>query len=82
VWWAVTLLPAATGGRGRVAAVTGAAGMTTALLLSNLVTKQPYRRRRRPSEWVPPDALRDRPESSSFTSGRTAAAFAFAGVVS
>ncbi|WP_055715160.1 phosphatase PAP2 family protein [Streptomyces torulosus] len=81
VWWAVTALLAATGGRGRVAAVTGVAGMTTALLLSNLVTKQLYRRRRPPSEWVPPDALRDRPESSSFPSGHTAAAFAFARAV-
>ncbi|MDG5805998.1 hypothetical protein P9869_25725 [Streptomyces ossamyceticus] len=58
--------------------MTGVAGRTTALLLSNPVTKQLYRRRRPPSEWVPPDALRDRPESSSFPSVPTAFAFASA----
>ncbi|MFI7499219.1 phosphatase PAP2 family protein [Streptomyces sp. NPDC049687] len=82
VWWAAAaLMAAADRSRGRTAAVAGIAAMTTAEVLSNAVAKQLYRRRRPPPEWVPEDDLRDRPDSSSFPSGHTAAAFAFAGAV-
>ena len=82
VWWAAAAAMTAVGGwRGRTAAVTGIAAMATAELLSNAVAKQLCRRRRPPTEWVPPEHLRDRPDSSSFPSGHTAAAFAFTGAV-
>jgi undecaprenyl-diphosphatase len=55
--------------------------MAVAQVLSNAVAKQLYRRRRPPQEWVPAEDLQDRPDSSSFPSGHTAAAFAFAGAV-
>ncbi|WP_246101529.1 phosphatase PAP2 family protein [Streptomyces cyaneus] len=55
--------------------------MATAQGLSNAVVKPLYRRRRPPQEWVPPEELQERPDSSSFPSGHTAAAFAFAGAV-
>jgi undecaprenyl-diphosphatase len=57
------------------------AAMATAQLLSNAVAKQLYQRRRPPAEWVPAEELKDRPDSSSFPSGHTAAAFAFVGAV-
>ncbi|MFE5816211.1 phosphatase PAP2 family protein [Streptomyces sp. NPDC056479] len=69
---------AASGLRGRTAAAAGVAAMATAEVLSNCVAKRLYRRRRPPPEWVPPDDLRDRPDSSSFPSGHAAAAFGFA----
>jgi membrane-associated phospholipid phosphatase len=73
---------AALGGwRGRAAAAVGVAAMAMAQVLSNGVAKQLCRRRRPPREWVPPEELQDRPDSSSFPSGHTAAAFAFAGAV-
>ncbi|MGX1560955.1 phosphatase PAP2 family protein [Streptomyces sp. NPDC055506] len=67
--------------RGRTAAAAGLAAMTMAQLLSNAVVKQMYRRRRPPEEWVPEEELEERPDSSSFPSGHTAAAFAFTGAV-
>ncbi|GCB47946.1 phosphatase PAP2 family protein [Streptomyces sp. NL15-2K] len=82
LWWASAGVLAAFGGwRGRTAAAAGVTAMATAQVLSNAVAKQLYRRRRPPQEWVPPRELRDRPDSSSFPSGHTAAAFAFAGAV-
>ncbi|WP_107086955.1 phosphatase PAP2 family protein [Streptomyces viridochromogenes] len=82
VWWAAALGMAAYGGwRGRTAAAAGVAAMTTAELFSNGVAKQLYQRRRPPPEWVPPEDLQDRPDSSSFPSGHTAAAVAFTGAV-
>ncbi|MFE5488910.1 phosphatase PAP2 family protein [Streptomyces virginiae] len=51
--------------------------MAVAELLSNGVAKQLVERRRPPKEWVPHDDVEDRPDSSSFPSGRTAAAVAF-----
>ncbi|GAB2864342.1 hypothetical protein GCM10027074_34570 [Streptomyces deserti] len=82
LWWAAAGVMAAAGGwRGRTAAAAGVGAMTTAQVLSNAVAKQLYRRRRPPREWVPPEVLRERPDSSSFPSGHTAAAFAFAGAV-
>lgn len=82
LWWAAAAVMAATGRwRGRTAAAAGVTAMVTAQVLSNAVAKQLYRRRRPPQEWVPPQELRDRPDTSSFPSGHTAAAFAFAGAV-
>ncbi|WP_225877078.1 phosphatase PAP2 family protein, partial [Streptomyces resistomycificus] len=82
VWWVAACAMAALGGwRGRVAAGAGVAAMATAEVVSNGVVKQLCRRRRPPQEWVPPEDLEDRPDSSSFPSGHTAAAFAFAGAV-
>ncbi|MFE5620989.1 phosphatase PAP2 family protein [Streptomyces virginiae] len=51
--------------------------MAVAELLSNGVVKQLVERRRPPKEWVPHDDVEDRPDSSSFPSGHTAAAVAF-----
>ncbi|AZQ39302.1 phosphatase PAP2 family protein [Streptomyces cyaneochromogenes] len=79
LWWAAAGAMAAVGGwRGRTAAAAGVAAMATAEVLSGCVAKRLYRRRRPPPEWVPPGDLRDRPDSSSFPSGHTAAAFGFA----
>ncbi|MCL8017704.1 phosphatase PAP2 family protein [Streptomyces sp. AS02] len=79
LWWAAAGAMAAVGGwRGRTAAAVGVAAMATAEALVGCVAKRLYRRRRPPPEWVPPDDLRDRPDSSSFPSGHTAAAFGFA----
>lgn len=55
--------------------------MTTAQVLSNAIANQLYRRRRPPREFVPPEGLRELPDRSSFPSGYTAAAIAFAGAV-
>ncbi|WP_260860304.1 phosphatase PAP2 family protein [Streptomyces cupreus] len=71
LWWAAAAAMAAT----------PAAAMTTVQVLSNSVAKPLYRRRGPPSEWVPQEELDDRPDSSSFPSGHTAAAFGFAGAV-
>ncbi|MDO0932900.1 phosphatase PAP2 family protein [Streptomyces sp. DG2A-72] len=82
LWWATAAAMVAFGGwRGRAAAAAGVAAMATAQVLSNAVVKPLYRRRRPPQEWVPPEELQERPDSSSFPSGHTAAAFAFAGAV-
>ncbi|MGI5379925.1 phosphatase PAP2 family protein [Streptomyces sp. CA-251387] len=82
LWWAAAAAMVAFGGwRGRAAAAAGVAAMATAQVLSNAVAKPLYRRRRPPPEWVPEEELQERPDSSSFPSGHTAAAFAFAGAV-
>ncbi|MFD7628344.1 phosphatase PAP2 family protein [Streptomyces sp. NPDC059851] len=82
VWWAAAAVMAAWGGwRGRKAAAAGVAGMAVAELLSNGVGKQLVERRRPPKEWIPHHGDEDRPDSSSFPSGHTAAAVAFTGAV-
>lgn len=82
LWWAAAGVMAAAGGwRGRTAAAAGVTSMVSAQVLSNAVAKKLYSRRRPPPEWVPAEELQDRPDSSSFPSGHTAAAFAFAGGV-
>jgi undecaprenyl-diphosphatase len=82
LWWATAAAMAALGGwRGRTAAAAGVVAMTTSQVLSNAVAKRLYRRRRPPREWVPPEELKERPDSSSFPSGHAAAAAAFAGAV-
>ncbi|MFD9271638.1 phosphatase PAP2 family protein [Streptomyces goshikiensis] len=78
LWWAAAVIMAAGGGwRGCKAAAAGIAGMAAAELLSNGVAKQLVERRRPPKEWIPHDDVEDRPDSSSFSSGHTAAAVAF-----
>ncbi|MEU4733212.1 phosphatase PAP2 family protein [Streptomyces sp. NPDC023588] len=55
--------------------------MAVAELLANGVAKQLVERRRPPKEWIPHDDVEDRPDSSSFPSGHTAAAVAFTAAV-
>ncbi|MEV2211185.1 phosphatase PAP2 family protein [Streptomyces sp. NPDC050997] len=82
LWWSAAVVMAAAGRwRGRTAAAAGLGAMAVAQVLSNGVAKQLYQRRRPPPEWVPAQDLEDRPDSSSFPSGHTAAAFAFTGAV-
>ncbi|MGW0533945.1 phosphatase PAP2 family protein [Streptomyces sp. NPDC003032] len=82
MWWAAAALMSATGGyRERKAAVAGLAGMGVAGLVSNTVCKQLYERRRPPEELIPHDDVKDRPDSSSFPSGHTAAAVGFTAAV-
>ncbi|GHJ96756.1 phosphatase PAP2 family protein [Streptomyces sp. NE5-10] len=82
LWWAAALLMAAAGGRrGRKAAAAGVLAMAVAEVLSNGVAKQLVERRRPPEEWIPHDGVADRPDSSSFPSGHTAAAIALTAAV-
>ncbi|MGW6841236.1 phosphatase PAP2 family protein [Streptomyces sp. NPDC054958] len=82
LWWAAAVIMAAGGGlRGRKAAAAGITAMAAAELLSNGVAKQLVERRRPPKEWLPHDDVEDRPDSSSFPSGHTAAAVAFTAAV-
>ncbi|MYV52894.1 phosphatase PAP2 family protein, partial [Streptomyces sp. SID3212] len=69
------------GRRGRTAAGAGLAAMGLAEALSNTVGKQLVERRRPPKEWIPNEEVEERPSSSSFPSGHTAAAIAFAATV-
>ncbi|WP_307544178.1 phosphatase PAP2 family protein [Streptomyces sp. V3I8] len=82
LWCAAAVVMACTGGRrGRTAAVAGLASLAAAQLISNGVCKQLVERRRPPKEWIPHDEVEDRPDSSSFPSGHTAAAVAFTAAV-
>ncbi|WP_324605358.1 phosphatase PAP2 family protein [Streptomyces sp. NRRL F-2664] len=82
LWWAAAVLMAAGGGRrGRKAAATGITAMAVAELLANGVAKPLVERRRPPKEWIPHPDVQDRPDSSSFPSGHTAAAVAFTAAV-
>ncbi|MGY1584656.1 phosphatase PAP2 family protein [Streptomyces sp. MN13] len=69
------------GWRGRRAAASGLAALAVAQLVSNAVCKQVADRPRPPKEWFPHDEVDDRPDSSSFPSGHTAAALAFTAAV-
>ncbi|MFJ4525731.1 phosphatase PAP2 family protein [Streptomyces sp. NPDC088810] len=69
------------GWRGRKAAAGGLAALTVAQLISNGLCKQLADRPRPPKEWFPHDEVDDRPDSSSFPSGHTAAAVAFTAAV-
>ncbi|MGY4929182.1 phosphatase PAP2 family protein [Streptomyces sp. 900105755] len=69
------------GWRGRRAAVTGLTSLIIAQLISNGLCKQLADRPRPPKEWFPHDEVDDRPDSSSFPSGHTAAAVAFTAAV-
>lgn len=82
LWWGAALAMAATGGlKERKAAAVGVLSMLTAQLMSNAVCKQLTERRRPPEELIPHDEVEDRPDSSSFPSGHTAAAVGFAASV-
>ncbi|MCX4854870.1 phosphatase PAP2 family protein [Streptomyces canus] len=69
------------GWRGRRAAAVGLVAMVVAQLASNGLCKQLVDRPRPPAEWIPHDEVADRPDSSSFPSGHTAAAVAFTAAV-
>ncbi|MGV9248948.1 phosphatase PAP2 family protein [Streptomyces sp. NPDC003710] len=69
------------GWRGRKAAATGMAALVVAQLVSNGLCKQLADRPRPPKEWFPHHEVDDRPDSSSFPSGHTAAAVAFTAAV-
>ncbi|MFE6334260.1 phosphatase PAP2 family protein [Streptomyces sp. NPDC057798] len=82
LWWGAAVVMAAAGGwRGRTAAAAGVTAMTLAQLVSNGLCKQLADRERPPKEWFPHDEVDDRPASSSFPSGHTAAAVAFTAAV-
>jgi undecaprenyl-diphosphatase len=69
------------GARGRTAAAAGLAAVAVAQLVSNGLCKQLADRSRPPKEWIPHDEVEDRPDSSSFPSGHTAAAVGFTAAV-
>lgn len=69
------------GWRGRKAAAAGLGALVVAQLASNGLCKQLAGRRRPPAQWIPHDEVEDRPDSSSFPSGHTAAAVAFTAAV-
>ncbi|MET9426410.1 phosphatase PAP2 family protein [Streptomyces sp. NPDC003036] len=78
LWWAAAaVMSAVGGGRGRTAAAAGIIGMGAAELVSNGLCKPLSARRRPPEDLIPHDDVRERPDSSSFPSGHTAAAVGF-----
>ncbi|OEJ23262.1 phosphatase PAP2 family protein [Streptomyces agglomeratus] len=82
LWWGIAVVMAAAGGhRERRAAVAGVAGMLSAQVIGNAGCKQLYERRRPPADMIPHDDVEDRPDSSSFPSGHTAAAVGFTAAV-
>lgn len=82
LWWGAAFLMASAGGwRGRRAAAAGLASMAVAEAVSNGVLKHLWERRRPPKEWIPNEEVHDRPDSSSFPSGHTAAAVGFTAAV-
>jgi undecaprenyl-diphosphatase len=83
LWIATSVLLAAGGPRGRVAAGSGLTAVAASSAVANLVIK-PLGRRRRPdrsAEEVPMARQVDMPASRSFPSGHAASAFAFASAV-
>jgi membrane-associated phospholipid phosphatase len=82
LWCGAAAAMTAFGGwRGRTAAAAGLTALAVAQLVSNGVCKQLADRPRPPKEWIPHDEVEDRPDSSSFPSGHTAAAVAFTAAV-
>ncbi|MGC2996936.1 phosphatase PAP2 family protein [Streptomyces sp. G35A] len=82
LWCGAAVAMACLGGwRGRRAAAAGLVALTAAQLVSNGLCKQLADRPRPPKEWFPHDEVDDRPDSSSFPSGHTAAAVAFTAAV-
>ncbi|MFJ8803406.1 phosphatase PAP2 family protein [Streptomyces sp. NPDC102487] len=59
----------------------GLAALALTQLLSNGLCKQLIDRPRPPKEWIEHDEVEDRPDSSSFPSGHTAAAVAYTAAV-
>ncbi|MCG0061941.1 phosphatase PAP2 family protein [Streptomyces tricolor] len=82
LWCGAAVVMAWLGGRrGRRAAAAGLAAVALAQLVSNGVCKQLADRPRPPKQWFPHDETEDRPSSSYFPSGHTAAAVAFTAAV-
>ncbi|MFI8215583.1 phosphatase PAP2 family protein [Streptomyces sp. NPDC085932] len=82
LWCGAAVAMACLGGwRGRKAAAAGLGALVVAQLTSNGLCKQLADRPRPPAEWIPHDEVADRPDSSSFPSGHTAAAVAFTAAV-
>ncbi|WP_406368517.1 phosphatase PAP2 family protein [Streptomyces sp. NBC_00647] len=82
LWCGAAAVMSAFGGRrGRTAAVSGLAALALAQLVSDGMGKQLVDRPRPPKEWIEHDEVEDRPDSSSFPSGHTAAAVAFTATV-
>lgn len=82
LWCGAAVAMATLGGpRGRRAATAGLTAVALTQLVSNAVCKQLADRPRPPKEWFPHDEAEDRPDSSSFPSGHTAAAVAFTAAV-
>ncbi|MCQ9178119.1 phosphatase PAP2 family protein [Streptomyces sp. IBSBF 2953] len=82
LWCCAAALMAACGGwRGRKAAAAGLTALAVAQFAANALCKQLADRPRPPKEWIPHDEVEDRPDSSSFPSGHTAAAVAFTAAV-
>jgi undecaprenyl-diphosphatase len=82
LWCGAAVAMAGFGGwRGRKAAAAGLTALVVAQLISNGLGKQLADRPRPPKEWFPHDEVDDRPDSSSFPSGHTAAAVAFSAAV-
>ncbi|MGW7196109.1 phosphatase PAP2 family protein [Streptomyces chryseus] len=78
LWWGAALALAALGGASqRRAAAEGVASMLAAQLIANGVCKPLYERRRPPADMLPHNGAEERPDSSSFPSGHTAAAVGF-----
>ncbi|MEV5355042.1 phosphatase PAP2 family protein [Streptomyces sp. NPDC086081] len=82
LWCAAAVAMASLGGwRGRKAAAAGLGALVVAQVVSNGVCKQLADRPRPPADRIPHDEVDDRPDSSSFPSGHTAAAVAFSAAV-
>lgn len=82
LWVAAAALMAVRGGcRGREAAASGLTALAVAQLAGNGLGKRLTDRPRPPKDWIPHDEVHDRPASSSFPSGHTAAAVAFTAAV-
>ncbi|MFE3031823.1 phosphatase PAP2 family protein [Streptomyces canus] len=82
LWCGAAAVMAWKGGwRGRRAAAAGLSALAVAQLVSNGLCKQLAGRPRPPAHWIPHDEVADRPDSSSFPSGHTAAAVAFTAAV-
>ncbi len=82
LWWVIALLLAARKGATRRGALRGVGAIAIASALANLVGKPLFPRRRPAEEEVPMHRrLRKRPTSSSFPSGHSASAAAFATAV-
>ncbi|MFB7508326.1 phosphatase PAP2 family protein [Streptomyces broussonetiae] len=82
LWCGAAAVMAWAGGwRGRRTSATGLAAVAVAQVVSGGLCKHLADRSRPPKEWIPHDEVEDRPGSSSFPSGHTAAAAAFTAAV-
>ncbi|MET7594522.1 phosphatase PAP2 family protein [Streptomyces sp. NPDC005481] len=81
LWWGAAAVMCTVGWRARRAAAVGLASMAVAELVSNGVLKQVCERERPPKEWISHEDVHERPDSSSFPSGHTAAGVGFSAAV-